>query len=375
MDRGYRGVTARGSTIQISFTFKGVQCRESLKLKPTKANLLYAARKREAIIFEIASNKFKFSEHFPNSRSKAAKYFGTEHNSQTTIEMALKAWVKTMQKKVQKSTLKDYNSIIYHHLIPYFGHCKLYELTTQMVEDWISDLQLSNKRINNILVPLKAIYKKAINQKVIPENPMKHIRNLPVQTREPQPFTPNEINRILNELEGQVKNYIQFAIWTGLRTSELLALKWEDIDYEQGVIHVKRAKVLGQEKSTKTKTGNRKVKLLSGACDALLNQERFTRNICDYIFHDPRHGRPWKNDEAIRKVFWYPALERAGIEKRNVYQTRHTYASLALSAGENLMWVSKQMGHDKPSTTLKSYARWISSMDSNAGSKLTKKIS
>ncbi len=77
------------------------------------------------------------------------------------------------------------------------------------------------------------------------------------------------------------------------------------------------------------------------------------------IFRDPRSGEPWQNDQAIRKVFWYPALARAGVRKRNPYQTRHTYASLALSRGANPLYIAQQMGHRDWGMIRTVYGRWI----------------
>ena len=66
---------------------------------------------------------------------------------------------------------------------------------------------------------------------------------------------------------------------------------------------------------------------------------------------------------------WIPALKRAGVRYRNPYQTRHTFASMMLMAGEHVMWVAKQMGHTDWSLTAKRYSRWISSDMPDAGKK------
>src|SRR5262245_65741624 len=68
---------------------------------------------------------------------------------------------------------------------------------------------------------------------------------------------------------------------------------------------------------------------------------------------------------------WAPALRRAGVRYRKPYQTRHTYASMALMAGESPMWVARQMGHTDWSLTAKRYARWIPSDMPDAGNKMT----
>jgi len=72
-----------------------------------------------------------------------------------------------------------------------------------------------------------------------------------------------------------------------------------------------------------------------------------------------RTGEPWKNDQAIRKIIWMPALNRAGLKYRNPYQTRHIFASTLLSRGENPLWVAQQMGHKDWGQIRKVYGRWI----------------
>lgn len=73
-------------------------------------------------------------------------------------------------------------------------------------------------------------------------------------------------------------------------------------------------------------------------------------------------------NKIIKESAWIPALKKAGVRYRNPYQTRHTYASMMLSAGENLAWVSNQMGHSDVLITARTYARWISN-DEQQGKK------
>lgn len=73
--------------------------------------------------------------------------------------------------------------------------------------------------------------------------------------------------------------------------------------------------------------------------------------------------------KCIRQGMWAPALRKAGVRYRNPYQTRHTYASMMLMAGEHVMWVAKQMGHTNWSLTAERYSRWITSDMPDAGQK------
>lgn len=112
-------------------------------------------------------------------------------------------------------------------------------------------------------------------------------------------------------------------------------------------------------KGTKTEAGEREVMLLPPAIEALLAQKKHTYKEMKYIFHNPRTNQAWETDHQIRRTAWIYALERAGVRYRNPYQTRHTFASMMLSAGENIMWVATQMGHVDTEMVMRTYGKWI----------------
>lgn len=365
MDRG-QGVKARGRSIQIDFYYLGKRCRETIKLAPNKANLIFADRMKATILHEIAIGTFSYQNHFPNSKNAT---LGIKHSNQT-VSQALDDYIQAAKRTCEISTWKNYRSAIEHHLKPAFGDIRLVDLTTSRIKSWIGGLTISNKRINNVLIPLRTIVNDAFADGLIERNPVQRIGNLSVRFDEPQPFTPAEINGISKELPPQGKNLIQFACWTGLRTSELIALEWSDIDWKAGLIRVRRACVNKHIKQPKTKSGERDVKLFPPALEALQDQKRFTFISGKQIFHNPRTNTPWETDAQIRKTMWQPALKRAGVEYRNPYQTRHTYASTLLSAGENPLWVAQQMGHKDWGMIRKRYGRWIPEVDSSAGGKV-----
>lgn len=359
MDRGQRGIIRRGNSVQIAFTYQGIRCRETIPVPPTKTAQKELILKRQAILYEIKNGTFDYLKHFPHS--KKAQEFRKTRPDHYTISEGLKAWLQRNQGKFQQSTLRDYNSAIYHHLIPSFGESPIADLSAIMIKKWLADLPISNKRKNNILTPLRQMYEEMYLDEIIDKNPLDRVKNLSVQTREPEPFTSEEVAKILNELEGQERHLIQFAFWSGLRTSELIALRWQDVDLEHNRIFIHHAKVRGHLKGTKTRAGTREVTLQPQAKEALLRQQAHSAGIEEIVFHDSRTGKPWKNDQAIRKIVWQPALKKAGLKYRNPYQTRHTFASTLLSRGENPLWVAQQMGHKDWGQIRKVYGRWINS--------------
>ena len=361
-----QGVRARSpKSIEIDFYYLGQRCREAIRIPPTKANLKFAKNKRATILHEIGIGTFNYATHFPDS--KRAATLGKVTNK--TVAEALDEFLLTSRRTCETSTLRDYQSAIEYHLKPVFGACLLRKITATQIKVWIGGLTISSKRINNVLIPLRTVLRDAFHDQVIDRDISALIRNLSFRTEEPQPFTPYEIKSILEHSEDQTRNLFQFAFWTGMRTSELIALEWDDVDFQRGIVRVSRASVRKIVKVPKTQSGEREIKLLDPALAALNAQKAFTFSTGKRIFHNPKTSKPWETDGQIRKTAWTPILLAAKVPYRNPYQTRHTYASMMLSAGENPMWVAHQMGHKDWGMIRKRYGRWIPDVDPVAGGK------
>ncbi|MDA8150829.1 MAG: tyrosine-type recombinase/integrase [Nitrospiraceae bacterium] len=359
MGRG-SGIRVRGTSVQISFYWRGQRFQKTLKLEPTKQNLKYAERLRSTILLEIAQGTFDPSKYFRKNEDK---------DESVLISVALTGWLDAVERTLSVSTFRGYSSAVNHRLIPAFGHLKMTDLTTQAIRQWIGTLtDITNKRINNLLTPLRAIFADAYQDGQIDRNPLDRIKNLPLATKEPEPFTPDEIVRILDAADPISRNLFQFAFWSGLRTSELIGLEWGDVDFEKGFVSVRRAVLRGHVKETKTQSGHRDIILLIPAKEALDRQKEhtFLQGPKGRVFCHPLTRKPFYMDQEIYR-FWESLLRKAGVPFRNPYQTRHTYASLLLSAGENPMFVAQQMGHRDWGMIRKRYGRWIPSVDPEVG--------
>jgi integrase len=357
MDRKYPGVTVRGNGIQITFMYKGKRQREFIRCgrTPRAADLKLAWEARCSVLRDIDLGRFNYSEHFPNS-SRVTEYGPA--GDHITIEHALNEWLKNNQKNWAYSSMRDYISIINTHLNPSFGHLKLNELTKDHVDTWISSLDISNKRINNALTPLRMVFRDAYLSGKIISNPMGRIRNLKSMPRQPEPFSREEIFKILGVLHGQCRTVIHFCFLSGLRTSELIALDWRDVDFPNSRINITKAIVRGKLKETKTRAGSRIVELDRDAIEILAVQRKLNP-LPGNIFLDPKSGLHWTSDQPLRKRVWIPALRNAGVKYREQYQMRHTYASRMLSSGKNPLWVAAQLGHADWGMVRKVYGRWI----------------
>ncbi len=362
------GVTVRKwasgkTTLRISFYYRGVRCFETLKIEATASNLKYAERLRGEILNAIERGTFCYPDYFPDS--KRAHIFG-EAKTKITIGELLKEFLEHAKSTKESSTYKGYVKVCNAHLLPVFKHVEIQDLKPALIRKWIKGLNCTTKTAANILTPLRAVIEQALVDQYIKDNPLNHIivdKLLNKETKrsdyKPDPFSVDEINAILKEADGQVRLLFQFAFFTGLRVSELIGLRWSDVDWKSQTIHIEETIVAKEVKGPKTATGVRDVLLLPPALQALMAQKEYTFSLKGRVFQNPQTNKPWETSQQIRRTQWMHILKRAGIRYRNTYQTRHTYASMMLSQGENIMWVSKQLGHVDVEMVIKTYGRWI----------------
>ena len=146
----------------------------------------------------------------------------------------------------------------------------------------------------------------------------------------------------------------------------MAALKWKNIHLDRKTARICETLVYGEEGRTKTKKSNRDIDLLPPAIEALIDQGKQTGRKSGYVFLDI-HGKPLTTDH-MREVIWKPALEKAGIEYRPMMQTRHTFATISLSEGENIGWVQHMLGHSSLQMIFTKYYAWMPKETRNDGS-------
>ncbi len=170
-----------------------------------------------------------------------------------------------------------------------------------------------------------------------------------------EPFSLNEIKALLNETPSlRLKAFLMTAFFTGLRTGEQLALLWSDIDFKNKKINIdKSINLQGQITSPKNKSSIRQVDLLEPVEKILKELKESEPKSKKMIFL----SFPKRTNE-FQKAF-KELLKALNLKERKLYTTRHTFASLMLSMGEEPLWVSKNMGHKDLNTTYSTYARYI----------------
>lgn len=379
MDRKRRctGVrVASESSIEIRFRYKGKDCRERLKLKPTPTNIARAERFRGSVLHAIENGTFDYEVSFPDSHMSES--FKTLPTEKTIAENYIGAWLEMQRRHLKVSTWTDYDKIIRSRILPHFGCMDLNKITRLHVRQWCGDITAGNKRLANIISVLRSIMQSAMDDGLIADNILDGFtyrrKEAIKKLSDVDPFNKDEQTRILDALgrgfDSQARNLIQFAFWTGLRTSELVALDWSDIDLIAEECHVNKAwtQSADEPEVPKTKAGVRTIKLLPPAVEALRAQKPFTFLKGAELFQNPLNCCRWAGDKQIR-MMWVVAVKKAGVRYRRPYQTRHTYASMMLSAGENPMWVAKQMGHADWTMIARVYGKWMPDAQPDAGKK------
>lgn len=353
---------------QVAFSFRGVQCRELVDLPHNRANEQYCQRLRAEIQGKIARGDFNYGDYFP--QSPRAAIFGQGVARTKKLGPALKAYRERVQKTLEPSSFDGYRKAIDHHLIPWCGEMHVGELKPSDIRDWVSLQTVKLKTIRNRLIPLRVVLDEAVGDQLIPFNPLDKVKLdklVPVDKRtsdfEPEPYTVAELVTLLDALPDPYERWT-FQLWafTGLRTGELVGLRWARVDLGANGFEVRETTTSRKDKARpKTKAGIRWVPMLPAAREAIDAMRALTQTAGDRVFvneRSTRKDRAW--DEKRLAQVWRRAHKGTGIKYRNPYQLRHTFASQLLSQGENLAYISKLLGHKTVEMAQRTYARWIS---------------
>jgi len=342
MTNNKSGFFVRNNTIYVQGSVDGKFYRKSTGKKDTKANLAWVKKNAHDVLLNIIG--------YAEEKSKEVVF---EDFAYKSLE------INAPNRK--HSTNTDYLADLKLHILPYFKSWKLQEIKPSDVRGWQSKLHtkgLSGKRIKNVRTVFRGILQDAYIDELINENPFNRVKSPKVKKPEIRPFSLEEVQYLINEADGWFKNYLTLAFFTGMRIGELLGLKWEDINFKSGYMSIKRAVSEGYISTPKTENSIREIDIIEPVYNALKAQYKNTGLQNSHVFLTSR--REYFHDtKSIAPNQWRPLLRRSGIDYRNLYQTRHTFASIMLQQGEEVGWISQMMGHTDIHTTLTKYARFV----------------
>jgi len=370
--------------VYVDFIYLGERVRESSELPWDEKNARDVRKQLDKIIVEINSGSFKFAEVFP--KSKKADYFsekelhlfgGNKTADQVLFKDYASRWYDLLKDsgRVEERTLLGYKTQINAYLIPYFGKMTFADLNKSTFDKFISWAKkqkfrkktISNKTVNKVFVPMKMICRDASIEYGWGStyNPFFGFKRLPEDDPYEKlfPFTLDEQNKIIQNLPDHWKPYFDTAFKIGLRQGEQLAIKPADIDWTKGLLRIRRAITRDENGKimvgkTKNKYSRRTIKLIPVMQDALKNQKKVYDRFKGEYFFCSKTGN-MIDTSNLRRDVWNPVLEKTELEYREMKQTRHSFATNALSCGENPLWIARVMGHRDTDMVIRVYGKYI----------------
>jgi integrase len=304
-----------------------------------------------------------------------------------TVGKYLERWLPdSVKDTVKQTTYECYERLLRLHLVPALGTIKLKALTPAHVRALYReklDSGLTATSVQRVHALLHKALKQAVNDGLLPRNVTEAVKAPRQSRKEIRALNPEQARAFLQAARGnRLETLYLLAIHTGLRQSELLGLKWEDVDLEAKRLSVRR--ILSAAKSgptfTTPKTNkSRTVRLTSRAVEALHVHRKRQAEEREKL------GKPWRdhglvfctqvgtplNRNNVHSRSFKPLVKRAGLPPTlRFHDLRHTFATLMLKGGEHPKVVQEMMGHANINITLDTYSHVLPDMQDKAADRL-----
>lgn len=310
--------------------------------------------------------------------------------SKETFGDYLNDWLKnSARQKWSDRTYRDYTYYIDRHVRPSLGLKKLSSLQPLDVQELYTEMAakgLSPRTIQIVHNIINSALKQGVKWQLLSRNPAQYVDRPKLVRREMMALSPEDVMKFLKAAQGD-RYYLLFSLGldTGARPSELLALQWKDIDFEQGMVTIQRSLDYPEYEGEfqfiepKTSKSRRQIKIASTSVSNLKEHRRIQSeqrlkvgpqwNNFDLVF-STSEGKPIQRRTILRRHL-RPILKKAELPAElNLYSLRHSCATLLLSAGVNPKIVSERLGHASIVLTLDTYSHVLPSMQQTAAEKL-----
>ncbi len=319
---------------------------------------------------------------------------GTLARTDTTVGELLERWFDQAKEDFSPKTVVETRGFLDRNLLPALGPVPLGKLKPDALDRYYRSLRLGDGNGGRPLAPatirrIHGILRRALGQGVrwgwLAANPAAAASPPRVVTREIKPPAPSEVARLFalaQEADPELAAFVVLAAATGARRSEVLALRWRDIDLDAGSVGIGRAIVMGPsgpvEKDTKTHSA-RKVSLdpndlghdapAPGARGGQGCGVRGEGSPTAFVFSQEVDGsEPWRPDSTTRA--FARLCRRAGLEGVRLHDLRHYVATRLLASGVDVRTVAGRLGHRDAATTLNVYSHFLAGADREAANVL-----
>ena len=296
-----------------------------------------------------------------------------------TVGEYLDVWLKgSVRGSVRQSTYDRDASLVNNHLCPVLGRIRLKKLSASHVQGFYRD-RLDHGLSPSTVHKMHAILHKALSQALawhmIQRNVTEVVRPPRPAPKEMRPLTPEGARRLLEAACGnRLEALYVLAITTGMRQGELLALRWQDVDIDNGTVNVRRTLTRNggsiEMGEPKTKKSRRSISLTRRAIDALqshLESQLHEMEMLGARYEDrgllftTSTGGPI-NPSNLRQKNFARLLQGASLPHIRFHDLRHTCATLLLSKGTHPKFVQELLGHATVAITLDTYSHVMPGM-------------
>jgi integrase len=273
------------------------------------------------------------------------------------------------------STVAGYSSYLTKHVEPRWSSVFLPDIKPLQVSEWLKKLPLSPKTKGHVRALFHMLFERAMLWGLLDlqRNPVELIKLKGTSRRlkRPHVITPEKFQELIAILEEPYRTMVIVAICTGLRVSEVLALRWEHIDFSTGVILVQQGVVSGRIGKVKTEASQDEIPLDPAFAGLLL--ARLQGQQQGLVFPSHVTGRSYHAGILQQKIL-RPKGEEIGISKLGWHTFRHTYRSLLDEAGAPVGVQQKLMRHSNVATTMNVYGNSTLRAKQDANSKVVKML-
>ena len=297
----------------------------------------------------------------------------------------LDEWVELYLPNVEETTRIGYKTKIRCYLKPAIGDILVQSLRAGHVQKMVNDMLargLSPKNIRDTYNNINAAMKKAVSLRMIPYNPCEGVVLPKLKRYKAKVYDVNMIHTLLATAEGtDMYLPIMLCVLLGLRRGELLALRWENVDFENSLLKIRSNMVRGEKdyiiKAPKSEAGIRDLhvgdevisvlrKERAKYLEDMFRQGRLFQNLGFVIRQED--GSPLRPDSMSRK--WRRFLEENNLPSIRFHDLRHSNATALIQAGVNPRVVQQRLGHSDVNITLNTYTHVLPEMDIDAAEKL-----
>jgi integrase len=300
--------------------------------------------------------------------------------TRTTLGEAAEQWLAAAKAQVirtrsgepyKPSALRAYEQVLRARMMPKLGHMRLSSVTRNTIQDLVDQLVaegLAPSTVRNSVLPLRAIYRRALARSEVLVNPTLGLSLPATRGRRERIARPAEAHALVKALPDHDQALWATALYAGLRRGELQGLRWADVDFEAGVMRVERGwdERMGPI-APKSRAGRRRVPL-SKPLRAYLAAHRLLHKVGpeDLVFG--RGGRSFCPEALVRRA--RAAWKEQQLDPIGLHECRHTYAAFMIAAGVNAKALSSYMGHSSITVTLDRYGHLMPGNEAEAAGML-----